>query len=290
MNAIDRRYVVAGEIAGSRYALGAPRRLQLGAAGGHQGARAGSSLEFKEHRDYQPGDDLRHIDWGAFGRSDLLIVKLFHEEVHPHLDVILDGSRSMALEGSIKAEAALGLAAFFAAAAENSGFAHHIWLAADGCDAVPNSTAGPGAWGAVACTYRGSPADSFARRLPCWRPHGIRVLVSDLLWPGEPLAVLGPCAARASAVVVVQVLAQADATPPDAGNLRIVDMETDKVREIFLDSQARERYRSALEHHQQNWHLACRQVGAHFVTVIAEQIVRDWRLDQLVAAEILKVV
>jgi uncharacterized protein (DUF58 family) len=289
MNVVDRSFLLAGENAGLRYALGAPRRLQLGSAGGHQGARAGSSLEFKEHREYQVGDDLRHIDWGAYARSDQLIVKLFHEEVHPHLDVVLDGSRSMALEGTVKAGAVLGLAGFFAAAAENAGFAHHIWLAADGCQAVPNSTSQPGSWGAVCFDWRGSPADSFGRRLPAWRPRGIRVLVSDLLWAGEPLEVLGPCAAGASTVVVVQILAQADASPPDAGNLRLVDMETNQVREVFLDGPARERYRAALERHQQNWHIACRQVGAFFVRVIAEQLVRDWRLDELVAAEILKV-
>jgi len=289
MRPIDRRHLVAGESAGSRYALGAPRRLLLGAAGGHQGARAGSSLEFKEHREYQPGDDLRHIDWGAYARSDQLIVKMFHEEIHPHLDVVLDGSRSMALEGSAKAEAAVGLAAFFAAAAENSGYSHRVWLARDGCEAVPDSTSQPRTWGEVCCDWRGSPADSFARRLPGWRPRGLRVLISDLLWAGEPLQVLGPCAQGASTVVVVQILAQADALPPEAGNLRLVDMETDRVREVFLDGPARQRYRAALDRHQQNWHLACQQVGAFFITVVAERLVRDWRVDELVAAEILKV-
>src|SRR5579864_8079240 len=94
-----RQYVLEGERAGSRFALGVSRRLPQGRAGLHQGGRAGSSLEFKEHRDYQAGDDLRHIDWNAYARSDQLAVKVFHEEVNPHLDLVVDGSRSMALEG-----------------------------------------------------------------------------------------------------------------------------------------------------------------------------------------------
>ena len=106
----QQQYLAEGERAGCRYALAAPRRLPLGAAGMHQGGRSGSSLEFKEHRDYQPGDDLRHLDWNAYARSDQLIVKLFHEEVNPRLDLVLDGSRSMALPGSAKERAALGLA------------------------------------------------------------------------------------------------------------------------------------------------------------------------------------
>jgi uncharacterized protein (DUF58 family) len=289
LKALDRTYLVAGENAGSHYRLSPPRRLQLGAVGGHQGARAGSSLEFKEHRDYQPGDDLRHIDWNAYARSDLLTVKLFHEEIHPHLDVVLDGSRSMALEGSVKGEAALGLAAFFAAAAENSGIAHRVWLAEDGCEPVANSTGLPAGWGEVRCAWRGSPAESFARRPPAWRPRGIRVLLSDLLWPGEPLEVLGPCADGASAVIVVQLLAESDARPAEQGNLRLVDVETDRVRQVFLDAAARQRYRAALDRHQQSWHLASRQVGATLTTVIAEQLVRDWRLDELVVRGVLSV-
>jgi uncharacterized protein (DUF58 family) len=290
MGPTERGYLLAGESAGARYTLGAPRRLLLWAAGGHQGARAGSSLEFKEHRDYQPGDDLRHIDWGAFARSDMLMVKLFHEEVHPHLDLVLDGSRSMALGGSAKAGAALGLAALFAAAAENAGFAHRLWLARSGCEPVANGGGRPAAWGEVALDWPGSPEDSFAAQPPSWRPRGVRVLVSDLLWPGDPLRVLVPLAERASVAVVVQVLAAADADPAEAGNLRLVDAETGQTQDVFVDAAARRRYRAALDRHQQNWSRACRQAGALLVTVVAERLVRDWRLDELVAAEVLRVV
>jgi uncharacterized protein (DUF58 family) len=289
VRAIDRRYLLDGERAGARYALGAPRRLALGRAGGQQGRRTGSSLEFKEHRDYQPGDDLRHIDWNAYARSDQLTVKVFHEEIYPHLDVVLDGSRSMALAGSIKAEAALGLAALFASAADNAGYAHHVWVASDGCGELPNSAGRPADWGDVAFDWRGTPAESFARRPPAWRPHGIRVLVSDLLWPGEPLQVLGPLLERASAAVVVQVLAQADVDPPEQGNLQLEDVETELIRHLFVDAAARQRYRAALDRHQQGWYQAVRQAGAVLTTLIAEDLVRDWGLDDLVAAEVLKI-
>jgi uncharacterized protein (DUF58 family) len=290
MTDTDRRYLLEGERAGARYVLGTPRRVPPGTAGAHAGSRAGSSLEFKEHRDYQPGDDLRHVDWNASARGDRLTVKLFHEEVYPHLDVVLDGSRSMALAGSFKAEAALGLAAFFAAAAENAGYAHHVWVPGDGCAALAGDTGRPADWGALRCDWRGSPAESFARRPPAWRPRGIRVLVSDLLWPGEPLEVLGPLSERASAAVVVQVLAEADVNPPARGNLRLVDVETDEIRDYFVDAAGRERYRAALERHQQAWHRAARQAGALLTTVVAERLVRDWRLDDLVAADVLRIV
>src|SRR5262245_10718043 len=105
-----RRYLAEGERAARRYALRLPRRALAGLAGGALTQRAGSSLEFKDHRSYEPGDDLRHVDWSAYARTDQLAVKVYREEVTPHLDVVLDGSRSMALEGSAKAAAALALA------------------------------------------------------------------------------------------------------------------------------------------------------------------------------------
>jgi uncharacterized protein (DUF58 family) len=290
MNETVQRYLTDGERAGARYALGVPRRLPLGAAGVHQGGRSGSSLEFKEHRAYQPGDDLRHIDWNAYARSDQLTVKLFHEEVNPRLDVVLDGSRSMALPDGAKTGAALGLAALFTTAAGNAGFRHDVWVTRAGCQPLAGGTGRPSQWEEVTFDDRASPAEAFAQQPPEWRPRGIRVLLSDLLWPGDPLALLATLAERATAVVVVQILAHADVDPPARGNVRLTDVETDEFRELFLDGPAVARYRAALARHQQHWHDACRQAGAVLTTVVAERVVRDWRLDELVAADILKVV
>src|SRR6516164_5404978 len=123
-----REYLKEGERAGQRYALRLPRPTPRGATGAAMGQRAGSSLEFKDYRDYQIGDDLRHIDWNAFARSDQLSVKLYREEITPHLDLVLDVSRSMALEDTAKARATLALAACLATAAANAGFGRTIWL------------------------------------------------------------------------------------------------------------------------------------------------------------------
>src|SRR5437764_367948 len=142
-----REHLGEGERAGRRYALGLPRLLR-GQAGVAVGQRAGSSLEFRDYRDYQPGDDLRHVDWNAFARSDVLTVKLFREEVTPHLDLLVDDSRSMALEGSAKARATRGLAAFFAAAAANASFTCTPWRVGAGVEPLENAAAPSAAWGA----------------------------------------------------------------------------------------------------------------------------------------------
>jgi uncharacterized protein (DUF58 family) len=284
-----RDYLGEGERAGLRYALSLPRHAPVGQVGGTLSQRAGSSLEFKDHRDYQPGDDLRHIDWNVYARSDQLTVKLYREEVTPHLDVVLDVSRSMALPETPKAGAALALAAFFAAAADNAGFSHAAWQMGAGYHPVGNGAGLPSTWEGISFSHSGGPSGVPGQGAPLWRPRGIRVLLSDLLWVGNPLATLRPLAERAAVCVVLQVLAAADVNPPEGQSLRLVDVETDQVKEIHVDAVAARRYREALARHQENWHTACRQTGALFAVVVAEEVLRDWRLDELVAAEVLKV-
>src|SRR5438270_2868681 len=106
-----------GEKLGLRYALQIPQVAASGWTGTRSGRRAGSSIDFQDYREYQPGDDLRFIDWSIYARSDRLTVKLFREEVTPHLDLVLDGSASMALDDTAKAMAAARLTALFATAA-----------------------------------------------------------------------------------------------------------------------------------------------------------------------------
>jgi uncharacterized protein (DUF58 family) len=72
------------------------RRPMLGAVSGrHPSPHRGSSVEFAEYRKYVPGDDLRRLDWRAYGRSDRFFVKEFEADTNLRLCVVLDTSGSM---------------------------------------------------------------------------------------------------------------------------------------------------------------------------------------------------
>ncbi len=273
--------------AGSRYELALPRNVPTGLAGTRLGSRAGASLEFREHRDYQPGDDLRRIDWSAFARSDRLTVKLYREEVNPHLDLLVDGSSSMALADSAKASATVGLAAMLVTAAANAGYSHNVHQTLEACANLPQGNREPHAWQQFEFTATSSPPDAIKRLPPIWRRQGIRIFISDLLFLGDPQGVLEPLTHDAAATHVIQLLAEADANPPQRGNVRLVDCETHEVREVFVDATAQQQYRAALGRHQQNWHRACRGLGATMTTLIAERLLEDWRVQPLVEAEVL---
>lgn len=65
-------------------------------SGMHRSPYAGYSVEFAQHRAYTPGDDLRHLDWKVFGRSDRLVVKQYQQETNLDLHLLIDVSGSMA--------------------------------------------------------------------------------------------------------------------------------------------------------------------------------------------------
>jgi uncharacterized protein (DUF58 family) len=282
-----RRYLSEGEQAGARYRLSAPRGAPQGTTGSQLSRAAGESMEFMEHRDYQPGDDLRRMNWSAYGRTDKLIVKVFRQEVCPHLDLVVDGSRSMMLEGTEKLRATLGLAAALAAAGENSGYSRRVYLTQNGCHPVRGGSDNPRAWQGLDFAARHSPAEAFRMLPPPWRARGIRVFISDLLWLGDPLEVLNPMADRAAAVLVVQILAAEDGQPVGLGNQRLLDCESGQAMEVFVDAVGQDRYRRNLARHQHDWHLAARKVGAAFISLTAEDFVRTWDLAPLVEVEAL---
>lgn len=68
-------------------------------SGDHRSPRQGVSLDFAQHRDYAPGDDLRHLDWRAFAKSDRYVIKQYEEETNLRAYVVLDRSRSMNYQG-----------------------------------------------------------------------------------------------------------------------------------------------------------------------------------------------
>ena len=72
------------------------RHIVEGFMGGmHKSPYHGFSVEFAEHREYTPGDDLKHLDWKVFGRSDRLFIKEYELETNLRSHILLDTSESM---------------------------------------------------------------------------------------------------------------------------------------------------------------------------------------------------
>src|SRR5437899_11617052 len=64
-------------------------------SGLHRSPHQGQSVEFAEHKEYAPGDEIRHMDWKAFGKFDKYYIKRFEHETNLRAFVALDASASM---------------------------------------------------------------------------------------------------------------------------------------------------------------------------------------------------
>src|SRR6478735_634785 len=64
-------------------------------SGLHKSPHQGQSVEFAEHKEYAPGDELRHLDWKAYGKFDKYYVKRFEHETNLRTVMVIDGSGSM---------------------------------------------------------------------------------------------------------------------------------------------------------------------------------------------------
>lgn len=69
-------------------------------AGMHKSPYHGFSVEFAEHRQYMPGDDLKHLDWKVLGKTDRYYIKQFEEETNLKSYLIVDASKSMAFKSA----------------------------------------------------------------------------------------------------------------------------------------------------------------------------------------------
>ncbi len=282
MNELTKAFQLGIE-AGSRYALLIPREAGSQGSGSRLGSRSGQSMDFRDYRDYEPGDDLRTVDWSAYARSDRLSVKLFHEEVSPHLDLVLDNSRSMAISHSAKLQAAAALAAMLVTAADNARFSMAVWRChEDRLEKLHEDPFRPLEWRSL--VYDGETSIDEVLRLapPKFRRRGIRLLLSDLMWPGTPELLLQRLLDGSALGIVVRLVASRDIHPAEQGFVEVIDSESGDRLDVFFDGQAKRIYDDAYSEHERVWREACRKYAVPFVTINAEDFIAAPALDELI--------
>jgi len=264
--------LLTGREIGAGLKLNLPRSLMSGTMGERLGAQVGSSLEFQDYRDYQPGDDLRRLDWAAYARSDKLTVRLYREEVQPKVDLLSDLSWSMLAPNSDKAAAAMQLAGLFTEASFQAETAVS-WLGfGNGWQRLFNSVM---AWPEGALPeFAGTShlEEEFARKRPRLARRGIRICVSDFLWQVNPEASLRRLLADAASVILVCILTAEEVDPPVYGASSLTDAETAQKLDLQVSTVETNAYRQRLQTHLQLWRDAAVSSGSSFCQVNAEDI------------------
>lgn len=277
-----------------RLDLQVQRRLDGLLAGEHHGVRLGPGSEAEELTRYQPGDDVRRIDWNVTARADGVHVWRTRAEHAVDTWLLLDESASMA---------------FGTAAAEKGELADHLAAAVGLLTDRPGNRLGILAFGASGLAWQrpvtgrtaarramlrsvvppraGVPPTDLAGAIDELRRRhrrpGLRVIVSDLLDPAgaieRPFAWEGPLRRLAVRhdVVVLEVLDPRELELPDVGHVVLVDPESGRRRDVATgEVRLRQRYAAAATAHRAELAKAVRSCGAAHVRLRTDG---DWVTD-----------
>jgi hypothetical protein len=249
--------------------LAMPRTPLRGRAGERLGSGTGASLEFQDYRSYAPGDDLRHVDWAAYARSDLLTVRLYREEVAPRVDLALDVSRSMAVT-DVKRRSFSELSALLAcASASTVADARVITSPASLPEPlpVPEQIERFLTFDVNQSAFEGGP-------LP-FRRRSVRIVVSDFLFPHDADALVSRLARESAWLAIVQLTLGEEAEPVVEGGRRLIDVEGRGEVDLVIDEAAVRDYRARFTNLRLGLSRAARRVGAPFAHLVAGTPLRD---------------
>src|SRR5271169_387571 len=228
-------------------------------AGLHRSPDFGFSQEFAEYRAYAPGDDLRHVDWNVYARTERAYLKRFRGETNAWLTILLDASNSMQFgsHGVNKMDYARFLAAslFYLAINGQRDAAGLITFDDEVRNYIRPSTrqgqlhrllAGLEQAEARARTDFSKPMRYFQEFL---KRRGLVLIVSDF-WesPESIVRTIEPLRFRGNEVVLFHILDPKDVRPDLNGPSILVDMETKEQLEVTPDYTKRE-YREKIETH-----------------------------------------
>jgi len=240
--------------------------------GEHTSRRRGSGIEFFDFRRYQPGDDVRYIDWNIYSRLDRLFLKLYTSEEDVTLHLLVDASASMGFGEPRKLDHALRIAAALAYIGlhnlDRVAVASFADTLGTGLAPLKSRRQMPTVLAYLASVRaRGVTrlAPSLRELAARTRRPGLVVVISDLLGDADAPAALATLAGRGHEVVVLQLLGEDEIDPPLDGALRLVDAEDHGELRVTVDAALRDLYRDRLHAHLDAVESTCRGAGIEYL-------------------------
>lgn len=223
--------------------------------GEHRSPKRGTSIEFADYRIYQHGDDLRHVDWNVYARSDKLFVKLFTEEESLNISFLVDVSESMNFGEPSKLDYArsiilalgyVGLAnldtvsvtTFADSLKSRLRFLHdkrRIYKLIDFLEKIET-----GRNTNLKSSFRKYAIEASAR-------PGVIVILSDLMDKSGYQSGLKQLCMKQFELHLIHLLSNEELNPSLDGEIRLEDSETGVAKEITVNEQVLVEYRQRLE-------------------------------------------
>jgi uncharacterized protein (DUF58 family) len=250
-------------------------------AGLHRSPDFGFSQEFAEYRAYVPGDDLRHVDWNLFARTERCYLKRYRGETNSQLVVLLDASNSMQYTSGPpkKMDYARFIAAslFYLAIRNQRDAAGLIVFDDEVREYVRPSTrqgqlarlfAGLEQAEPRARTDFGKPLQHFQELL---HRRGIAIVISDFYEEPEKIVrAIEPLRFHGNDVVLFHILDPEEIRPVLKGPALLVDLETDQQIEV-IPEYTKTTYRAKMEAHIEQLRSRTRGAGMDYRLLVTDQ-------------------
>jgi len=248
-------------------------------AGLHRSPFRGFSVEFTEHRAYQPGDELRYLDWRILGRTDRPYVKQFEEETNLRAMVLVDVSRSMAWAGAphrltkraYADRLAAALALLLLRQRDATGLVTFDEVVRQGVPPRVKS----GQWARIVRALLDTPdgqgtaaAEALRQVTARLARRGLVILISDLLFDRDlALTALRYLRHRGHQVIVLHLMDPAEVELAGPPEVRYRDLESSGTVVVRPRELART-YRDTVHREIAAWRSACRRhdIAYHHVT------------------------
>lgn len=260
------------------------RQNVAGMFGGNRKSKSfGSSPEFADYRDYEPGDDVSRIDWNAYARFDKLYLKLYLDERQMHTRIYIDASRSMDYGAQKKAEQAVKIAACLAYLSVAEMEKVSIYTVRDNIvsEVVP-PIVGKDAYYASIGRLNDIEFDGESRLTDAILPSpvgygdGMSVIISDFLTDSDYETAIDHLAGKKRDVLCVQILSKEEMNPQIRGKSHLFDAENaEKSYKKNIDRDIAAAYRRALEYVIARIRDFCHARGASYLLAPAEDAIGD---------------
>jgi uncharacterized protein (DUF58 family) len=260
-----------------------------GAGGERRGRGLVQSVDFRDYRAYQPGDDLRQVDWQAYARLGRPYVKLRDSLERHQLDLILDCSASMTYGDPSKLDFARGIVAGLAYV----GLARYDVVRLTCLGETASTWSFEGRWRFAEVLDRLSRVEP-GGQLDLASLSAVRrgqkathtILISDLMEDQPSAGALAALSQRADRPAVVHVLSQFELEPPLRGDHELIDLESGERLMVGLSQHALGRYRDRLRDWLDSIRQACETRGLRYCRLPAETPLAQALLVDLRRAEL----
>ena len=224
--------------------------------GGHRSPFQGYSTEFRQHRAYRAGDDLKYLDWKLFARSDRLYTRQFRETTNLSVMLVLDTSASMAFpeQGISKARYGAIIAAALAYLVSEQGHAVGMMtMNHGGLSYVPARGGRPHLRSLLARIDRMEPAGEWdpartiARGAQLLQRRGVVIVISDFYdAEDETRRELRRVVQRGHDVAMLQLLSPSEIALPFTGQIELEDVES-HARQLVDASTIASQYQTTID-------------------------------------------